>query len=310
MHLHHPLAEHDLVHSLLRQQNLLEGDLAKRVQSVSFYLEFSSITRWIKSKEELTMCSAMSPTDFGHYCYRNHIVPITPRFGQSLGKQDSGQKAIYAQCLRLASEKNETDFVATVAAFHELRVLDQFAAGVVAQIVGHPPSTKLNRMQSLVGFLGGLESYGALSIKNLIEAMRAHALWSDITEDEFKHYPYGNDARDFLKWGSVDRGELLKFLRKKWICLADKDIEILDGTTKVVQKVTLQDLAMPIEKIDDMLIQYWSCAQARILSVAEAYRRRVASPIPWHLRRNICIKDQVAKAFASQSYERCDIPDS
>ena len=57
------------------------------------------------------------------------------------------------------------------------------------------------------------------------------------------------------------------------------------------------ELGLPEESITNVLVQYWSCAQGRIVGVAEAIFRGIGSPIPRHLLRNDQVMDIEAAAF-------------
>ena len=73
-----------------------------------------------------------------------------------------------------------------------------------------------------------------------------------------------------------------------------------DGSSrsKFVREVPFEELGIDVADMNTVMLQYWGCAQGRILGVAEAVLRMAPEPIPLHLKLNKNIRAQVDKAFA------------
>jgi len=276
----------------------MEGDTVTRIMLCSFFLEFSPVCMWVQDASELLMAARLAPASFAAWCWGKQIVPITCRFGQNLDTGTlPGQKALFSQLCGAAAAGDEAMFVARVVAFHKARVLTRPHAVVVAAILALQP-VEINRMVALSGFLRGRASFGDLSVKNLVEALLAHGIWGDPSPAELDALPYGSGASDFLKWAEVDKAELLEFMKVKWTQLQHcGSIRVYNGT-KFVRAVEFSELGVPVLAVTNVLLQYWACAQGRILGVAEAFFRKVQHAVPPpHMRTNKQVKQLVADAF-------------
>ena len=67
------------------------------------------------------------------------------------------------------------------------------------------------------------------------------------------------------------------------------------GRTK---KVPYAVLKLPLSAFTERLVQFWSCAQGRILTAHQCMFRGHSKPVPYHLLPNAQIKQQIAEAVA------------
>ena len=238
MHLHHPMAKNDHFHRTIKP--LILGNLAERIQDCSFFLEFSFLTHWVSTPEELRRVSQLSPLGFADYCWEKKIVPITCRFGQSLDVMP-GQKSLFSQLCNAAASKDKNVFTGIIVKYYEVRVIRGPRAEAVASILSMLPGGGCNRMVSLAGFLKGLVTYGDLSAKNIIETWLVHKVWANATAEELLCLPFGNGAADFLKWGGLEKAAALKAMAGKWTALRDKHSKLVvyNGRTRATRGVAV-----------------------------------------------------------------------
>ena len=261
---------------------------------------------WVTKPAELRKLAAMTPPKFGAYCYENGIVPITCRFGQFLG-DSPGQKALHAQLIRCAENSDRDGFLKIITDYYKLRVFSRPEAAVVAQILSLPRTTGVNRMTALTGFLAGKPSFGALSKKNFVEALLAQKVWSDAREEELVQLPDGPGADAFFEHAKIHRAEVVTYLQKIWRNLEEQDrcIEVFErsgtsATFKHKRWVKFSDLQIPEDAIGPVLAQYWSCAQGRVQSLAEAHYNN-SDYLPYNLQSNASVRSTIAEAFKRKS---------
>ena len=147
-----------------------------------------------------------------------------------------------------------------------------------------------NLRVALEGFGSG---WGRLAIKNFIEALAANGLLEDDGTVAWESLPDGPGANKFWTGSKITRADMTAYVFKFWSDLKK------DGNLKVNgKKVSFGRLLLQPEMVNERLMQYWACAQGRILSVFELFRRG-GDPgmIPYHLKSNKVIRSMMVDCW-------------
>lgn len=293
MHLHHPAAEMDHIHQVAGSLFCKRGvDMPDKVWSAVFFLEFAFLGRWLGAGD-LWRARMMTKTQFAKYCWENAMVPITPRHGQGTNK------SLHAHLKECAVSGKKDEFCTLLEGFHAARMLTMQETRAIAAIVVRSPKDETNRISDINGVLAKKTGYGDFAAKNLVEVLNVHGLLQHVTPAEWKALKNGPGASRFLNECGIPRADMLKFVKSAFCKFAQDDnlsVTLPDGRTK---KVRYAALNLPLSAFTERLMQYWSCAQGRILTVHQCLFRGHSRPVMYHLLPNSKIKQQIAEAFAS-----------
>ena len=293
MHLHNPTAEGDHIHRITESLIWKQGvDMPGRVSSAVFFMEFAFLGRWLDARD-FWRARKMSKKKFANYCWENGMVPITPRHGQGTNK------SLHAQLKQCATVNNKKEFCRLLENFHGARMLTKQEARTIAAIVARPATDETNRISDVNAVLEKKPGYGDFTAKNLVEVLSVHKLLQHVTAAEWKSLKNGPGASRFLSECGISRADMLEYVLSVFSKFEQDDnlsVILPGGRTKHVPYAALK---LPLSAFTERLVQYWSCAQGRILTAHQCMFRGHSKPVPYHLLPNAQIKKQIAEAFAS-----------
>ena len=100
------------------------------------------------------------------------------------------------------------------------------------------------------------------------------------TTEELKHLPNGSGSRDFWILTKLDRATTTTIVRRLVERITQIDVRYPGGFLKLKPA----DLQLIPPRLDERWMQYWACAQTRILRTLEGVLRCADEPVPWYLR--------------------------
>eukprot|EP00973_Karenia_brevis_P096360 12431513-Karenia_brevis.AAC.2 len=127
-----------------------------------------------------------------------------------------------------------------------------------------------------------------------------HGLWPNPTLEEYACLKDGPGADQYWTETGIKRADMVDFLVGiiRYMGPTSKKIELESLDTKLRRKFSLSDLGLHEDSITQATAQFWSCAQGRILMVANNVARAKASPVPDYLLPNSAIKEKIKNLFA------------
>ena len=139
------------------------------------------------------------------------------------------------------------------------------------QLIGCNPVCVLYELKNL--------HIGDLGIKNIMEACAAQRL-VHFTTEELQHLPNGSGSRDFWILTKLDRATTTTTVRGLVERITHIDVRYPGGYLKFMPA----DLHFVPTHLDERWMQYWACAQCRILRTLEGVLRCADEPVPSYLR--------------------------
>ena len=291
MHVHSPWAAGDQFHVRIKSVVRKAKSSAEKVHAVSFLLAFSFMTQFRQiTNKIIAEFVELEPEAFAARCWELRVVPITNRFGQGR------QKAWHKQLLDHAAAGNATLFKSKIVDLYKKLVLSVEVCAAIAAMLAIPADENVSRVSGICGFLNHVTPAGRgdLTQKNLIEAFVAQGQVR-LTDDEMKSLPNGSGASKFWSQSGLERSACTEEFRRLITKL--KRVVFTDGAGKS-HSVTPADLGLLPGNVDEMLLQYWSCAQGRILKIVEGFLRQAHRPVPYSLWPNKQVLEKIRDVFA------------
>ena len=149
-----------------------------------------------------------------------------------------------------------------------------------------------NRMLGLRRFYAARDGEDSLQIKNMAECMSAHSI-VEWTAEELKLLPDGPGARRYWQHTKCKRPDLIEKIK----CL-HAGVNTL-GIVKSSGATQKHRPSFKPADLDEEFGQYWSCAQQRILCVADKSKRSAANVVPRRLWPNERLISFLKKAWES-----------
>ena len=210
MHLHHVFAADDTLHKNI--VNIIHGahnNKAQQVRLLNFFFEFSYLAQFETRPAVLKQYAKLDGPALGAVCWAKGIIPISPRFGQG-----DGAKSWHRQLCKFVEEgkHGKTKFIAKVAEIHERRVFSDAEANLLASICDLPSAGRLSRMPEFNHFFKAMPKFGDFAAKNYSEALLAHGLWPNPTQEEFKLLKDGPGADRYWNQTNIRRADMVKYL--------------------------------------------------------------------------------------------------
>ena len=292
MHVHAPWAKNDLFHVRIAPIVKNANSLAAKIHMISMLLTFSFVTQFsVVKRNVLESLVHLKPTAFAKKCWDLRIVPVTCRYGQ--GRRKSWHK----QLLDFARVGNARGFQQLIAKLHTTLVLSLPLCATIAAMLTIPVTEGVNRVAAMISFMNHVSAArGDLLQKNLFEAFVAQKLF-DPTGEEKASLPNGPGSSKFWQAAGVTRADATQDLVN--ISRKLQSISVVDGEgTK--HTLASETLGFTPQRVDEILLQYWACAEGRILKVVEGFLRQARHPVPYSLLPNADIVAAVADAFASK----------
>jgi len=293
MHIRHPAAEEDHIHQITAGLVRVKGcNVRTHIWRAAWVLEFAFLSRWLDAKgirKAMKLSQEKGGKAFAEFCWRGHMIPISPRHGQGT------QKALHSRLKKYAAAGDQRAFRKEIEAYFKSRVLTTRECRTLAEIVS---DTSVNRIKAINDALANKNGYGDFAAKNLIEVFCVHRILENVTDAEWASLKNGQGANRFLTQCGISRAEMTTYLKTFFEGLKRNNNLSIKLPGSKMKKVPYNKLGLPISCFTDRLTQYWSCAQGRVLTVHSSFYRRHPRPVPYHLLPNREIMKQITKAFA------------
>ncbi len=299
MHVHFPTAEGDAIHKLV--SNIVTDvslSLERQVWFTSFYLEFAFLGRWLGT-EELREVSTFSASNFAAFCWNRRILPVTPRHGQGV------QKAIHSKLKLLAADHNQKGFTDLLHQYWRDRLLTADETREIALCL----NCDGNRISAIHRVLNNKHGFGCFSAKNLIEALAAHGLLRNVRAEEWGALKNGPSAQRYFTAVGVSRTDVLAYVQSVFAKMSAQDNIRVQIQGQDRMHIPYTSLNLPMCCFTERLVQYWACAQGRILTIHQNISRRMANPIPYHLLPNSEVKSVISRAFGGETFAEDEASD-
>ena len=298
MHVHFPSAEGDHLHKSTAPILAQQGTVLARVRAVSFFLEFSWVSQYA-GEADMHRLRRMSKRDVAAWCWDRQCVPVTPRHGLF------DQKPLHRQLIGHAAAGERTSFCKKLEDYYDRRVLSEEECKAVGQCLRK--GSHENRISKLVKVLAPKTGYGALAIKNIIEALAAGNLLSDVSQEEWAALPDGCGAKKFWTHTRIDRHEMTQKLQQFWRKLETDDSLKLVFSNGKETRLRFAALGVKVSEVTERLSQYWACCQCRVLSIFQYFLKQASIEIvPYHLWPNKNIRDHIARVWSGNDAEVVD----
>jgi len=284
MHVHNVFAPQDAFHRAVAPALALVTGFAAKLARLSFYYSFSFITLWADDARALDKLYRMSPASFARWCWTQHAVPVTNRYG--IGAD--GAKTSHSILMRSAG-RDRTTFLDTIIDQCNACITFAEAKTLEADMQKATATGARNRMQVLNSFFDNRRD-GDFARKNTAEVMSAQGLivWSS---DELLHLKNGPGASRYWSFSQHTRPEHMHIVRTLYSHITSVKVE---WTRRSPLK-----LAFPSTDLDDEVGQFWACAQTRILRLREKLVRGASSVVPYGLLPNKVLKQRMHEAWAA-----------
>ena len=257
---------------------------------LNFSMEFQFLVRMeTRPAHLLHYCklARSEPMEFARAMRSSHLMPVSPRFGQG-----DNQKSWYCNLLFYAQSKDWASWDALVVRICQERLFSDGELKVLVSILALAPSHIMDRMSLYRAAMGS----AAFRRKNYLEAFLVHGLWSDASDLELARIDNGPGAGEFFKLTGISRSEMVSAMAE--YCDALVKVEVYEKASGRCYVYTPQALGLCRSAITEAVVQYWSCAQGRILGVLHRQSMAALDPVPWYLKPNCYLLEEVFAAFA------------
>ena len=290
MHLHNVFAGDDVFHLSMKPLLSKGENVEQKIRLLNFCMEFQFLVRMeTRPAHLLHYCklARSEPMEFARAMRSSHLMPVSPRFGQG-----DNQKSWYCNLLFYAQSRDWASWDALVVRICQERLFSDDELKVLVPILALAPSHIMDRMSLYRAVMGS----GAFRRKNYLEAFLVHGLWSDASELELVRIDNGPGAGEFFKLTGISRSEMVSAMAE--YCDALVKVEVYEKASGRCYVYTPQALGLCRSAITEAVVQYWSCAQGRILGVLHKQSMAALDPVPWYLKPNCYLLEEVFAAFA------------
>ena len=208
MHLHNLQPQEDTLHrSIAPVIAAAHANPAKQVRYLSFFFEFSYLIHFESEPKMLKKYAAMDAASFANHCWKQQMLPVSPRFGQG-----NGQKSWYMQLLDYIKHGDKDSFTAKVVEIHNDRVMTCAESAVIAAICALPAEGRMPRAESFKRQTSLAAGLGKFYRKNMTEALIAHGIWQEPTPKEYAELADGPGAEAYWTGTGITRQQMLQYL--------------------------------------------------------------------------------------------------